>query len=68
MFCVHKTKLGNLDTGFSEGVNCHCTSAMLGLTSSQYQKCAPGVSVGVRWMGAGLAGLILNAKSRSLFS
>lgn len=68
MFHVHKAKLWNLDTGFSKGVNCHCTNAMLGLTSSQYQKCAPDVSVGVGWMGGGLAGLVLNGNSRSLFS
>lgn len=55
IFHIHKTKLSNLYAGFSKRANCHCTNAVHGLTSSQYGFCR-----------GGLAGLVLNGKSKSL--
>lgn len=64
IFCIHKTKLWNLDTGFSKGVNCHCTNCCSWALFIPVSNCTPEVSVGLRGR---LAGLVLNGKSKSLF-
>lgn len=64
IFCIYKTELWNLDTGFSKGVNCRCTNCSSWARFIPVSNCTPEVSVGVRGR---LAGLVLNGKSKSLF-